>query len=160
MPTNKFFTNNGYPCRQIDNGKIRTISKVGDLYPLNPTDGTIVIEINDKEVYLQYSDPLQIGVSIVSGTSEERCAALRNYFKDFFVEAPNDGGIGVGINPNRQEFTATASQTNFTTTFDLPADINRVLVFVNKQFFPFTKSTNTVSITSRDAGDSVVVQII
>lgn len=90
MSTVKIFTDNGMPCKQVDSGAIITIFSVQHLYA---TPNRILLRYNGGDGDILADDTLQISGATVSGTLEEKAQALRNYFKDFFVEAPGEGGV-------------------------------------------------------------------
>lgn len=92
MSTVKIFTDNGMPCKQVDNGAIITIFSVQHLYA---TPNKVIIRYNGGDGDIFAKDTLQISGATVSGTLEEKAQALRNYFKDFFVEAPGAGGAEI-----------------------------------------------------------------
>lgn len=76
------------------------------------------------------------------------------------ITGPPGGGT-VSVTGNEYKFTATASQTTFTSPYGLPAAPEKITVYRNGMSISFTKSSSTFTLpVACDAGDTIFAKWI
>ena len=136
------------------------ILPVGKYKVKKAENSILILDGMQQELSVPYNLFADAGGTQLFSTADE---ALAWFVDNFFVEAPGEGGGGTD-SFDSQSFTATSSQTDFTTTFDLPSDSKRVKVLVESNGvivgLPFTKSGNKITVSERLSGEKITVEKI